>query len=157
MPSFRHRQRKLTAAAQYFGLANNPICRGSGSVRRGNLRWEFDARPTPLSRVYGIRIEYREQKGIPRVYVVDPDLSDLAKGRNLPHVYAEKPARPCVYLPGTGEWSPELRIVDTIVPWTYLWLFYFEEWLVSDKWKGGGIHPSVEEKHIWTERNEHEG
>jgi hypothetical protein len=22
-----------------------------------------------------------------------------------------------------------------------LWLFYFEEWLWSDDWKGGGMHP----------------
>ncbi|MEZ5659385.1 MAG: hypothetical protein R3E83_12920 [Burkholderiaceae bacterium] len=34
-------------------------------------------------------------------------------------------------------------IADTIVPWTYEWLFYFEEWLVSDEWKGGGRHPEV--------------
>ena len=27
---------------------------------------------------------------------------------------------------------------QTIVPWTALWLFYFEEWLTSDDWKGGG-------------------
>ena len=30
---------------------------------------------------------------------------------------------------------------ETVVPWAALWLFYFEEWLVSDKWKGGGAHP----------------
>ena len=34
-----------------------------------------------------------------------------------------------------------MRIDQTIVPWTALWLFYFEEWLFSDEWKGGGEHP----------------
>ena len=34
-----------------------------------------------------------------------------------------------------------MRIDQTIVPWTALWLFYFKEWLASDDWKGGGIHP----------------
>jgi hypothetical protein len=34
-----------------------------------------------------------------------------------------------------------MRIDQTIVPWAALWLFYFEEWLSSDQWKGGGEHP----------------
>jgi hypothetical protein len=33
-----------------------------------------------------------------------------------------------------------MRIDQTIVPWTAVWLFYFEEWLTSDEWKGGGVH-----------------
>ena len=28
----------------------------------------------------------------------------------------------------------------TIIFWTPLWLIYFEEWIVSDDWKGGGKH-----------------
>lgn len=31
---------------------------------------------------------------------------------------------------------------ETVVPWAALWLYYFEEWLVSDDWKGGGKHRS---------------
>jgi len=150
---FWNRTRKLTAAQQYFGLANSLICRGHGKVHQGNVVWEFEARPTLLSRTYRVRIRYQERKGSPLVYVVDPDLSGLAKGRRVPHVYEQKPARLCLYLPRTGQWSPDLRIVDTIVPWTYLWLFYFEEWLVSDEWKGGGEHPSPEEKLACAERN----
>ena len=34
-----------------------------------------------------------------------------------------------------------MRVDQTIVPWTTLWLFYFEDWLSSDEWKGGGLHP----------------
>jgi hypothetical protein len=34
-----------------------------------------------------------------------------------------------------------MRIDLTIVPWAMLWLFYFEEWLSSSDWKGGGVHP----------------
>jgi hypothetical protein len=51
--------------------------------------------------------------------------------------------RLCLFDPQTAEWSPGAAIADTIVPWTYEWLFYFEEWLVSDEWKGGGRHPEV--------------
>jgi hypothetical protein len=77
----------------------------------------------------------------PRVFVEDPDLLALADGRRLPHVYEQRPPRLCLYLPDTGEWTPAMRLDQSIVPWAVLWLFYFEEWLVSDEWKGGGVHP----------------
>jgi hypothetical protein len=66
---------------------------------------------------------------------------EIAAGRRIPHIYSEAPLRLCLYLPGTGEWERHLRIDQTIVPWTYLWLGYFEEWLWSNEWKGGGKHP----------------
>jgi hypothetical protein len=31
--------------------------------------------------------------------------------------------------------------------WATLWLFYFEEWLASDDWKGGGMHPEMDGDH----------
>jgi hypothetical protein len=93
-----------------------------------------------LSRVYGVRIE-ADQEHWPEVFVETPDLGVLAGGRNLPHVYAQQPPRLCLYLPGTSEFQPWMRIDQTIVPWTALWFFYFEEWLGSDEWKGGGEHP----------------
>ncbi len=34
-----------------------------------------------------------------------------------------------------------MLISETIVGWAALWLFYFEEWLVSNVWAGGGEHP----------------
>lgn len=106
----------------------------------GQLLWRFNARPTALSRSYGLRILLKP--GIsPRVIVEDPDLNALAGGRRLPHVYSQTPVELCLYLPGTGEWAPYLRIDQTLVPWAYLWLFYFEEWLASDDWKGGRQHP----------------
>jgi hypothetical protein len=75
--------------------------------------------------------------------VVSPNLNELADGRHLPHVYSTKPVRLCLFDPQTAEWSPSAAIADTIVPWIYEWLFFFEEWLVSDEWKGGGRHPEV--------------
>src|SRR5215211_685661 len=116
----------LTAMQQFVNLQINPICEGTGSVRLGKLTWEFAAQPDPLSRVYKVRIQY-QQGNVPQVYVVDPDLVTLAEGRRLPHVYEQNPARLCLFLPGTGEWSAAKRISETIAPWIYLWLWYFEE------------------------------
>ena len=36
-------------------------------------------------------------------------------------------------------------IANTVVPWATLWLYFFEEWLVSDDWKGGGVHPNEDD------------
>jgi len=143
---------RLTAVQQFVNLKINPICEGTGSVRLGKLTWDFTVQPDPLSRVYTVRIEYR-QGDVPQVYVLEPDLVALAEGRRLPHVYGQSPPCLCLYLPGTGEWSPTKRISETIVPWTYLWLWYFEEWLASDVWKGGGQHPRLPDK----PRRRHEG
>jgi len=96
-------------------------------------------RPTPLSREYTVRIEY-ERGDVPKVFVKDPDISVLAAGRKLPHVY-RNPLHLCLYLPGTGEWDGTMRIDRTFVPWASVWLYYFEEWLDSNDWKGGGVHP----------------
>jgi len=130
---------------QLVNLQINPICAGTGAVRLGKLTWDFTVQPDALSWVYAVRIEYR-QGDVPLVWVLDPDLGEQAEGRRLPHVYEQNPARLCLYLPGTGEWSAAKRISETIVPWTYLWLWYFEEWLASGVWKGGCRHPPLPEK-----------
>ncbi|WP_299916016.1 hypothetical protein [uncultured Roseobacter sp.] len=80
---------------------------------------------------------------MPTVRVNEPDLELLAQDRDLPHVYND-PLRLCLYLPGTCEWAATKRIDQTIIPWTYLWLYYFEDWLATDDWKGGGQHPGDE-------------
>jgi hypothetical protein len=136
------RPHPLTAVQQLIGLQRSQICRGHGTVRLGRLVWEFETRPTPLSRVYGVRMTYR-QDATPHVLVVTPDLVDLAGGRKLPHVYGQRPTRLCLYLPRAKEWNASMSVSETIMPWTILWLFYFEEWLVSGDWKGGGVHPRV--------------
>ena len=134
------RPKPLTPAQQFVNLRHNPICAGEGTLKNGRLHWHFAQQPTPLSRTYDLSLRYRPI-GTPQVFVLRPDLIALANGRKLPHVYEQKPTRLCLYLPGTGEWTNAMRIDATIVPWSALWLFYFEEWLTSNDWKGGGIHP----------------
>ena len=139
------RRRPLTTAQQYFGLQTSRLCPGVGKLYRNKLGWEFTAQPTPLARTYRVRLDY-ELGNAPRVYVRDPDLIVLAGGRRLPHVYKQQPPQLCLYLPNTGEWLAHMRLVDTIVPWSILWLFYFEDWLETDEWKGGGMHPDSDGK-----------
>jgi len=135
----------LTPAQQLLLLKSASKGHGAGVVRRGKLTWEFNAQPTPLSRSYRLRINYRHNRA-PEVLVLSPHLPMLAKGRKLPHVYQQDPPKLCLYLPGSGEWSPTMRISETIVQWSVLWLFYFEEWLPDGEWNGGGVHP--EERNV---------
>ena len=136
-------RRSLTLAQQYVNLRGNPVSAGSGNLRGGRLTWHHEASPSPLSRIYGVRIEMDQQLS-PDVFVETPDLPVLAGGRKLPHVYQQDPPRAFVSIfRARREWEPWMRIDQTIVPWIVLWLFYFEEWLGSDEWKGGGEHPSA--------------
>jgi hypothetical protein len=133
------RRKPLTAAQQFVNLRGNPISRGSGRLRAGGLTWRYLATPSPLSRDYDVRIDFK-QGGSPKIFVEAPDLQALAGSRRIPHLYQQQPPRLCLYLPQTYEWQSWMRIDQTIVPWATLWLFYFEEWLASDDWKGGGMH-----------------
>lgn len=135
-----HEPRPLTAAQQFLHLQHNPLCPGHGTVHAGGLAWRFALRPTSLSREYMVRMGYHQGQ-VPQVFVEEPDLTLLAGDRPLPHVYSQKPTRLCLYLPRAFEWRGWMRLDETIVPWIGLWLFYFEEWLISDEWKGGGEHP----------------
>ena len=133
-------RKPLTAAQQFLNLRGNPISRGDGVLRPGTFTWRFKATPSPIGRDYDIRIEFK-QNASPEIFVDAPDLHTLAEGRRIPHLYQQTPPRLCLYLPKQYEWKSWMRLDQTIVPWTALWLFYFEEWLVSDDWKGGGVHP----------------
>lgn len=136
--------RTLSPEQQWVRLRSSPICRGHGQVRRGALTWEFDARPSPISRIYRLRIQLKKF-GYPDVTVLSPNLNDLAEDRRLPHVYSIKPVRLCLYFPSYDEWTLDKSIAETIVPWAYLWLLYFEYWLATDEWQGGGKHPGEED------------
>lgn len=136
-------ERALTAAQQHHLLMSRKRFPGKGKVHAGYMTWVTEVAPTPLSRDYQVRLTYR-QGSTPEVFVDDPDLSLLADGDRLPHVYSQSPTRLCLYLPGTREWTPGDAFDDTLLPWATLWLYYYEDWLSGGKteWRGGGTHPS---------------
>jgi hypothetical protein len=136
----------LTAAEQLKFLEANGNYNGAGYARAGRLRWTFETRPSVLGRSYQARIDYWQGR-IPKVFVDSPDLLALVDGRKLPHVYGSRPVELCLYYPRHYEWKPWMRLDETIVPWTILWLYYFEIWLDTGEWKGGGRHPTPKTCH----------
>jgi len=115
---------------------------GRGTIKQGKLTWRWVVQPTPISLVYQARLEYSINLG-PEVYIESPDLKLAAQGKPLPHVYSEAKQKLCLYLPGSGEWSPNKLLSQTLVHWTSLWLNYYEQWLFTGKWQGGGEHPQL--------------
>jgi hypothetical protein len=39
------------------------------------------------------------------------------------------------------EWGLDDLIAETTILWAARWLFFYEGWLATKKWKGGGRHP----------------
>lgn len=129
--------KRLTIAQQVFAMRGiHP--RFQCTSKANQATWIGSVRPADMSQEYQVRIDF-ELGAPPKVSVLSPPLERRADGKPIPHVY-EGP-RPCLYLPGSGEWRPDRYIADTIVPWTSLWLYYYEVWHATGEWLGGGVHP----------------
>jgi hypothetical protein len=118
-------------------------------IENGVLVAVGDVQPTSRSAVYKVRIEYRAGDP-PEVTVLSPKLVPREEGGRLPHVYPGD--KLCLYTPYTGQWTPDMSLPHTIVPWISEWLFYYELWHATGEWLGGGTEPAANE----TIRNERE-
>ncbi len=99
-----------------------------------------ELRPSELSATYTVCVNQRGGRS-PEVRVVNPELRKGAGGEKIPHMYSQE--RLCLFLPGGGEWKPDDPIAHTILPWTSLWLYFYEVWHATGEWLGGGIHPEI--------------
>ena len=122
----------------------------------------------PDKREYVVQVKYRVPLVIenisllnaqPRVQVIRPALErhpDNEEGP-LPHVYkctGDSSVRYlCLFDPSEREWSCDDLIADTTMFWAVEWLYFYEGWLITKKWHGGGRHliPALDgAKHIET-------
>ncbi len=143
--------KKLTLAQQAIGLAAlypDSKC----SVHRNDLLWRGVLVPTPLSNSYEVEISYSLGSS-PKVYALSPQLF-VPAGMVLPHVYDHKEQRLCLYYPlGKPDWNSSMFLARTIVPWASEWFFYYELWLATGEWLGGGVHPSTPKKDSQKEKS----
>ena len=114
-------------------------------VKRRKLVWCYDLQPTAISRRYTVKIKYHpNSKGVmtPDNYVMFPKHLPLAEGEfKLPHVYCNESQRICLYDWRQKEWNPTMSLATTIVPWASEWLYFYEVWVMTGEWYGGGNHP----------------
>lgn len=98
------------------------------------LTWVGPVTPTASSATYELLLDLRLQRS-PLIYVVRPHLEALP-GEHLPHVYPFNTL--CLYY-GAEEWDASHPLAD-LVGWACEWLLFYEVWLASGEWLGGGIH-----------------
>jgi hypothetical protein len=94
--------------------------------------WVGPLQPRASSPVYTVRVIYRfagRRSKQPRVWVESPEISTVA-----PHRYCDGSL--CLHFPRDGDWAPSKYISKTIIPWTALWLAFYEIWLDTDHWYG---------------------
>jgi hypothetical protein len=108
--------------------------------------------PTDWSERYLCRLYY-ELGEPPSMRVIRPRLYRRDEETPIPHMYDQE--RLCLYLPGSGEWSSLKLLAHTIIPWTSLWLHYYELWHITGEWLGFGHEPPVsgpypEEREVMT-------
>jgi hypothetical protein len=122
---------------------------GSGAIEKDYFYWEFDVKPSTFSRVYRVLLIWDFSKNNPQVYILNEEVHKVANKRVIPHLYSQEKIQLCLFKPSYNQFSMSMSLCETIIPWTYLWISYYEEWLYSDEWKGGGIHPeSTKEKKL---------
>lgn len=106
--------------------------------RGGQLVIQGQIQPSPASRSYRVRITFRIGYS-PRVYVESPELVSNANGDPPPHRFS-LPGNPlCLFYTKGWEWSGHQYIADTIIPWASEYLLFYELWLATGEWFGGGI------------------
>jgi len=95
--------------------------------------WMGPIRPAPLSQSYVMEIVYRRHD-YPQVWVRQPSLRVRPEDYKVVHIFREG----CLCLHAENEWTPAMPISTTIVPWAAEWLLYYELWLATGRWYGGG-------------------
>jgi hypothetical protein len=124
------------------------------SYRGRQLNFRFDITPGTFGRTYRCLLKAMPDGRSPDLFVLEPNLSVLAGGKKLPHIYPHsgKGTELCLWLPGSGDWTPQMQFGETYIPWTAEWLYYFEVWLATGEWEGGGAHPDMIPKRWSAER-----
>ena len=80
----------------------------------------------------------------------------MLKGNNVqkidapdfPHNYGidrkKREVELCLYR--GQEFTSRKLLAETIIPWAIEWLYFYEGWLATGKWLGGGEHPRVKRR-----------
>ncbi|ANJ96247.1 restriction endonuclease subunit S [Serratia plymuthica] len=149
----KYHRKPLTIAQQFQALkTSGPNERLTITNKDRTLLWEGWLQPSLFSRRYKVVVRYTLGK-LPVCVVTEPDLFALAETTAIPHLYPKDKhipgAKLCLFLPCSqaddklSEWRSQQKISETLIPWASLWLFYFEQWLLTGLWEGGGKHPTA--------------
>lgn len=96
--------------------------------KRDGLVFTGALSPGETSPLYEIQVEYIPPK-YPKVLVLSPEIHPEA-----PHRWKDKSL--CLFNPRTFRWHSHHLVAKSIIPWTALWLFFYEGWLETGIWYG---------------------
>ncbi|WP_234943159.1 hypothetical protein [Priestia megaterium] len=140
----KKKKQGISLSKQSFSILESYPQFKENRISINEIHWIGELQPSLLSSKYLIKITYT-LNSIPKVWVISPKLT----GRNnesIPHMYSK--TRLCLYYPKAQEWDKSMWISKTIIPWTCLWLKYYELWRITGEWYGGGIHPTFNENKL---------
>lgn len=138
--------KKITLAQQMFALQADYPDGKCGIEKHKKLVWGGKVRPTPISQEYPVLMTW-EQGRSPRVWVVGDNLQKM-DDPEFPHKFhineEKRMVRLCLYR--YQEFNSSKLLSRTIIPWTVEWLYFYEIWLATGEWCGGGEHPAEGER-----------
>lgn len=111
--------------------------------KKRGINIDISLQPTEFSPIYTLKVVYKSLNKHPKVFLLESELK-TRDNEKIPHNYGYKNINGyrylelCLYYP--GEWNSRMLISDTIIPWASEWLYFYEIWLLSGVWTGGGIH-----------------
>ena len=108
-------------------------------LNKNFLRVRGKIKPTSRSCWYSYEIKYWFRENI-KIFIHEPLIKTELNDKKTEHLY--KDGSLCLFFPKAKEFDSKKLIVDYIIPWVSLWLFFYEIWLVTGVWKGRGIHPN---------------
>jgi hypothetical protein len=129
--SFRPGRPVVTPALQHLHISHR-FPSFAFSRESGGGAWRGTLQPRESSPAYRVLVRYKVGD-VPRVWVTWPKLAPGA-----PHLYPG--GRLCLYWPREWVWRSDELIADTILPWTALWLYFYELWLDCGEWLGPSSH-----------------
>lgn len=130
----------IPLAVEQFAL-RSAFPRGECKIQKNKLLWKCKVRPTPISNEYTLELAYTLNL-LPEVFIPREELEKL-DDPNFPHHYdidENGKVKICLYLPCEFKNNKNLCLAKTVVPWAIEWLYFYEIWLITGEWKGGGLH-----------------
>lgn len=114
-------------AVQVFHMRSKwPGFRRSGDAKTST--WHGKLQPHELSSAYDVSVQYTIPKP-PKVRVLSPLIDPKA-----PHLFSDKSL--CLYWPEEWSWHAHRLLADAVLPWSALWLYFYEIWLATGEWMG---------------------
>lgn len=142
---FRHPKYSLSDLLRNCNEVKKKYSNATYIINKGKATINIYLKPSEGSITYKVKVCAKLGSTNVDVFVVDPNIRELKKKLAISHLYPNGSL--CLYYPDYNEWNADDLWADTLIPWTSLWLYFFELWIATGEWMGGGIHPERSNKH----------